>query len=373
MSDLEAINGMKVYGADLSYYSGKLQAFLRYKEIPHQWIEHDAKTVRMTAAATGLQQMPSIQLSDGRWMSDTSPMIAWLDGVLPGPKVLPEDPVQRFISLLVEDYAEEWLWRPAMHYRWSYEGDARHLGRRIATEIMGDLPLPEFIRIWLIRRRQFGGYVRGDGVTPQTREHVESIYLRNLDWLETIFSRRPFLLGERPSIADYGFFASMFRHFGIDPTAARIMRERAPGVYEWTARMWNARQSKQDGSLLEAGGVPDDWKPILQDIERCYLPYLNENAQAWARHEKQVHFTVEDVSYAVPVHQYRVHCLGQLQKAFHELRDVDAEVVQALLEETGCWGGLFETENIRSEFDIGGHAPFYQPGVKIWNDRRQTR
>lgn len=373
MSDIEAIKGMKVYGADLSYYSGKLQAYLLYKEVPHEWIEHGAKSVRMTAAATGLQQMPSIELTDGRWMSDTSPMIAWLDGVLPGPKVLPEDSFQRFISLLVEDYAEEWLWRPAMHYRWSYEGDARHLGRRIATEIMGDLPMPEFLRVRMIRRRQFGGYVKGDGVSPQTRDHVESIYLRNLDWLETIFASRPFLLGERPTIADYGFFASMFRHFGIDPTASRIMRDRAPGVYEWTARMWNARQSKQAGSLHEAGSVPDDWKPILQDIGRCYLPYLNANARSWAAHQQTVQFTVEDVSYSVPVHQYRVHCLGQLQKAFHDLRGEDAEAVQALLEETGCWSGLFETDNIQSEFDIGGHAPFYQPGTKIWNDRRQTR
>ena len=110
MSDIDAIKGMKVYGADLSYYSGKLQAYLRYKEVPHQWIELTGKTIRMTGKATGLSQMPSIQLTDGRWMSDTSPMIAWLDGVLPGPKVLPDDPFQRFISLLVEDYAEEWLW-----------------------------------------------------------------------------------------------------------------------------------------------------------------------------------------------------------------------------------------------------------------------
>jgi len=34
----------------------------------------------------------------------------------------------------------------------------------------------------------------------------------------------------------------MFRHFGIDPTPSRIMRNTAPAVYEWVARMWNARR-----------------------------------------------------------------------------------------------------------------------------------
>jgi hypothetical protein len=29
----------------------------------------------------------------------------------------------------------------------------------------------------------------------------------------------------------------MLRHFGQDPTPADIMRNRAPGVYEWVARM----------------------------------------------------------------------------------------------------------------------------------------
>jgi hypothetical protein len=36
-------------------------------------------------------------------MSDTSPMIAWLEQNRPGPAVIPDDPVQRYASLLVED------------------------------------------------------------------------------------------------------------------------------------------------------------------------------------------------------------------------------------------------------------------------------
>ena len=45
-------------------------------------------------------------------------MIAWLERARPGAAVIPDDPVQRFVSLLVEDYADEWLWRPAMQFRW---------------------------------------------------------------------------------------------------------------------------------------------------------------------------------------------------------------------------------------------------------------
>ena len=53
----------------------------------------------------------------------------------------------------------------------------------------------------------------------------------------------------------------------------------APAVYEWVARLWNARGSQADGEVL--GRVPDDWGPILDAIGSAYLPYLCANAEAW--------------------------------------------------------------------------------------------
>jgi len=73
--------------------------------------------------------------------------------------VTPRDPAVAFVSVLLEDYADEWLWCPAMHYRWSFSETAR-------------------------------------------------------------------LMSARPTEADFGCFASMFRRFFCDPTPARIMRDR---------------------------------------------------------------------------------------------------------------------------------------------------
>ena len=77
--------------------------------------------------------MPAVELPDGRFMTDTTPMIAWLEEQHPEPPVIPRDPLQAFASRLVEDYAEEWLWRPAMHYRWSYRADAELRSRGLAV------------------------------------------------------------------------------------------------------------------------------------------------------------------------------------------------------------------------------------------------
>ena len=84
----------------------------------------------------------------------------------------------------------------------------------------------------------------------------------------------------------------MFRHFGIDPTPSRIMRNTAPAVYEWVARMWNARAAKL-GSLAwtsGSGGLPDGLEPLLARAARRYLPSLHANARAVA--ERRRHYSV---------------------------------------------------------------------------------
>lgn len=360
-----SIAGLSFYGLDLSYFTGKVEAFLRYREIPHHRIALNMKLMRQVAARTGLAQMPAIQLPDGRWMSDSTPMIEWLDAHWEGEPVIPVDPVQKFLSRLVEDYADEWLWRPALHYRWSYQPDARLMGHRIAAEMMHDLPAPLWLRRLFITRRQQRVYLRRDGVSPHTIAHIERIYRRNLETLDTIFARRPFLLGARPTLADFGFFASMFRHFGLDPTPARIMRDEAPHVYEWLARMWNAKASLLNGPLAPEGTIPDDWTPIFTDIARGYLPYLNANALA--HHDGHSHFDVEieDAHYHLPVHRYRVWCLERLQLLWSDLAPATRETIRQILGETGVIEALKEVPHCTSRFDPDHNAPFFKPG-RIW-------
>tara|TARA_R110000824_G_scaffold118960_2_gene271433 strand:+ start:49724 stop:50854 length:1131 start_codon:yes stop_codon:yes gene_type:complete len=366
-SDTE-VAGLDFYGLDLSYFTGKVEAFLRFKEIPHKRIELSIKLMRKLAAQTGLAQMPAIQLPDGRWMSDSTPMIEWLDAHWGGQPVIPADPVQKFLSQLVEDYADEWLWRPALHYRWSYAQDARLMGHRIADEMMHDLPAPLWLRRFFITRRQQRVYLRNDGVTPQTIPHIESIYRRNLVTLNTIFAQRPFLLGARPTLADFGFFASMFRHFGLDPTPARIMRDEAPHVYEWLARMWNAKASRCDGPLVAAGTVPDDWTPIFTDIARCYLPYLNANAIAHLEGHSHFDVEIEGTHYHLPVHRYRVWCLERLQNLWSDLPPATRDDIRQRLNGTGCIEALKEVPYCASGFDPEHNAPFFKPG-HIWADK----
>ncbi|MAI24866.1 MAG: glutathione S-transferase [Spirochaeta sp.] len=349
---------LKVYGASISYYTGKLEGYLRYKEIPYEFVPFNRKIMSMLSRQTGTSQMPAVELPDGRFMTDTTPMIDFLESAYPEPSVIPPEPVQGFMTRLVEDYAEEWLWRPAMHYRWSYRKDALLLSRKIVDEIMPDIPLPGLVKRWMIRRRQHGGWVRGDGVTSETWDHVEGSYLKTLDQLEAIFASRPYLLGEAPTLADFGFFASIFRHFSQDPTASDIMRVRAPHVFEWQARLWNERSSRLSSPTL-LSGIPEDWGPILDEIGSAYLPYLCDNARAWKAGEKQHTVEIQGVTYRkLPTSQYRVWCLERLQAHFRNLPKEVQPQARARLESHGCWEPLFRIQKPDSRYDEEHQVPF---------------
>jgi len=272
--------------------------------------------------------------------------------------VIPDDPVQRYLSLLVEDYSDEWLWRPAMYYRWSYAADRCLAGTRLAEEIVRVHGVLVGARRRWIARRQERLFVSGDGVTEANRSHVEDGYLNPLERLEAIFSRRAFMLGTRPTIADFGLMGPFWRHFVHDPTPARLIQERAPAVFEWAARTWNARVSRTGGEPLVAG-IPDDWTPLLREIGETHLEALAQNAAAFDAGQARHDLHVQGVLYpGIPTSAYRPWCLRRLKQDFRRLPEDAASEVRNILEEHGCWEPLWRITGFRCEHDPDGTGPF---------------
>lgn len=358
MSDrTEAPGIIGVYGSKISYYTGKFEAYLKYRSLPYEsfpTVAHDKKLKQ----GVGIVQMPVVQLADGRWMTDTTPMIAWLESQQDSPSIYPSDPALDFVARLIEDYADEWLWRSAMHYRWTYRASRQYAAEFLYDELVrGTLPLPRFMALNMLKRRQLFGFVKGDAVTRNTRFHADKTYLNALDRMSAILKLRPFLLGQTPTIADFGMMAPMFRHFSQDPTPAEIMRERAPKVYEWVTRMWTVEPSTEGTSLIDS--VDDVLSDFLAEICATHLVQLRENATAFGQGAKRFAMTVQDCHYTnVPVSRYRVWCLEKLRRAFGELgADAQKQVRESLsfAEADVLWS---DRPIARSDYDVDEKAPF---------------
>jgi glutathione S-transferase len=270
-----------------------------------------------------------VECADGSWLIDSTLIIDFFERTRPDPAVSPHHAAVAFVSLLIEDYGDEWLWRPAMHYRWSFPETARLMSAWLAEHPV-DRPVPQWLKRLFWRRRQHQTFVAGDGVTESTRAAVEGDYLDTLGVLESIFQRRPYVLGLRPTEADFGFFGSLFRHFFSDPAPARIMRERAPGVQEWVAAMWNLRPERLRAAPLP-DRVPDDLGALLDTVSGVYLPYLDANAAAHARGEKHVRYQARSTTFVEPVKPYRVWCRDRLQRRLVGLDEPAAAEVRRVL------------------------------------------
>lgn len=168
--DTASLQPITLYGSNISCFTGKLENYFRVKWVPYalhsMQLPHDFKLVR---EQVGVAQMP----------------------------VLPQDPLQAFVCFLIEDYADEWLWRPAMHYRWHYPEGTHHQSRHLADKLMGGIRLPAALKRWNLRLRQRRGYTTGDGITRANVPGVEAIYQRTLQQLQAVFEQRPFILGDR--------------------------------------------------------------------------------------------------------------------------------------------------------------------------------
>ncbi len=349
---------LNVYGSTASYYTGKLEAYLRAKGITYELIPFSEPNLRRCAKHTGVMQIPQVERADGSWLIDTTLIIEYYELERPQPAVSPADPALRFVSRLIEDYADEWLWRPAMHYRWSYPETARLMSSWLAEHLADKIAPQAMKRLWW-KRRQFGGFVKGDGVTRHTRAAVEASYLDTLAALEGIFAKRPFVLGQRPAEADFGLFASMFRHFSCDPAPARIMREQAPSVYEWVARMWNLNPEKLSSQPMPER-LPDDLGAIFRAITEIYLPYLDANAEAYAQGNKRVTYQVQGVAFTEPTKPYRVWCRDRLHHEFMALAPDARAAVEKVLNSDEAVQRL-TTPSAQPAPDLVGSLPITSP------------
>ena len=346
---------MKVFGSRISYYTGKLEAYLRYKGLAYTALPTPYDKAEMLKEKVGAVQMPIVD-DNGVWMSDTTPIMEHLETVHMRNPVIPDDPVIAFLAFLIEDYGDEWLWRSAMYYRWWYRDDRELASSTLTDELTGHVRAPRWMRKRMIIKRQVKHYVERDGITDTTRPHVEKTYANALAAMSEILANRPFLLGSAPSVADFGMMGPMFRHFGQDPTPQEIMRSTAPLVYDWVARMWLA---KEQGAPVFVSKVGDETNALLREVCECHLGQLAANAEAYTAGQARFNMIIQWTPYRdIATSHYRAWCLEELRRRFANLgSDAQAKVKTLLPFENA--NILWDTEPLAvSGYNTDGHLPF---------------
>ncbi len=125
----------RLMGRPESGYTLKVRSLLRYKGLPHEWMDrfsHD----KLFQQHAKVQLIPLFFLPDGTSMQDSTPIMALLEERHPEPSIHPEDPALRFLSELMEEYGDEWGNKLMFHYRWGYPPDQKRRSKTLASGII---------------------------------------------------------------------------------------------------------------------------------------------------------------------------------------------------------------------------------------------
>lgn len=309
-----------IHGMFCSYFTKKLETYFRVKGIPYKFVEMDAPGFAQSSQKVGVMQLPLVECPDGSWICDTTPIIQEFEADPSLISLRPKDPLAAFCSYFLEDCFDEWLWAPALYYRWAFPMDEIRRSEEFTYTIAANgFKFPRFILRRILTFRQKAVHLKANGITsPAHARHIEELYLDLLDLLQPILKKRPFLFGGRPCEADIGLQGPVFPHFANDPTSQEIMQVRAPHVFRWVARLWSTRPEELSATD-EIASVPEDLKPLMQKFAGEYLPYLVANRQAFQAGEERTQYTQGGLNWDVVTAPYRVYCLAQLQQRYQAL------------------------------------------------------
>ncbi|MEL7452621.1 MAG: glutathione S-transferase [Pseudomonadota bacterium] len=271
-----------LYGAKVSYFSGKARAYLNWKGVPYREVgaTKDIYT-DIILPKVGWPVIPVVAGPGDEILQDTSDIIDTLEARHGAPSVYPDGPVQKLAALLFEVIGDEWLVIPAMHYRWAYNRDYAYaeFGKMSAPDAAPE----EQFDIGRANATRFEGALPLLGITPETVPAIEASYETLLSELDRHFATHAMLFGDRPSIGDLGLYGPLYAHLYLDPASGKIMKSIAPNVYAWVERLRDSAPGT--GAFLDEDAVPDTLLPVLQRQLADFVPVLVDTAAAltaWA-------------------------------------------------------------------------------------------
>ncbi len=325
----------RIYGSELSPYSVKVRSFFRYKNIDHDWIPRSPAVQAEFQKYAKLPLVPLVVTPEGEGIQDSTPILERFEASHPEPSVTPDDPALAFVSALLEEYGDEWGNKWMFHYRWRYQPDVWSTAERIALQMMGAQGTLAVAQARAAVADRMTGRLGFVGSNRQTEPVIEASFAKALSLIEAHLASRPYLLGGRPAMADFGLWAQLYEA-ATDPTPGAIMRASAPNVMGWIQRMVAPRA---EGAFEPLAALAPTLTPLLtQEVGALFLPWSAANAAAIGRGDKSFTMSLGGAEWTQEPQKYHARSLAEIRRKFAAAKA--ATGLEPLLATTGCLVGL---------------------------------
>ena len=190
---------LELYQFELSQYSEKVRLILDYKGLPYRKIQVIPGIGQVELfQMTGQRKVPV--LKDGNQIvADSTEIAKYLDRKYPERPLIPTDPKQRGLCLLIEEWADESIGIKSRKVLFGALSQDQNLRKSLLPNTTPDIvrSLVEVVPTDLLKVLGFGVGYGPDAVKSATADLKQ-----DLEALCLLLSDSPYLVGDQPTLAD---------------------------------------------------------------------------------------------------------------------------------------------------------------------------
>ena len=264
----------RLYGWQVSFFSGKLRAYMNFKGLDFEEKPASAYDLfKRLPKNIGASAMPALETDTGEWLGDTTDIIATLEQRHPEPSITPPAAVQQLIAILLEAWADDALIPIALHTRWSHPENYECFREEGSKALFPFAParVRNFVVDNTAAKRMRGALSRV-GVTDDQKPLLDDWILDVLDELATHLNQNPYLLGNRPCVADYSLAGLFYAHLNNDCWPERELMRPRPSLQDYTKRTHDGTPA--GSSWHDGDSIPGTLMPLLRRIAHEFIPMI---------------------------------------------------------------------------------------------------
>ena len=332
-----------VYGVDASYFTQKVLGFMTYLGLPVDYRKRTVFVRQEIEQRAGTHLIPVVVTPDDEYLWDSTPLGVEMDRRASGPGLWPANPVQRLVARVIEDFFDEWMTRPAVHFRWLCKADAESSGAALVCELLGldVIPAPDdgqratFDKLFTTLRQW--GAETCHKIGAGDKEAVKNEFIRVMRILNTHFVSHAFLLGNLPSLADFSLYGGLHAHFLRDPSPRALIDEQAPNLFNFRDRMKVLRAENLIETWQDKAEIAPSLSPLLAEIGRGFVCFLEANRRALEAGRRELSFDFGAGEERVRSRKYTETCRAEIAHELASLDDRDQGLVRGILDPAGCY------------------------------------
>ena len=226
---------LRLYDFPASPFCIKVRSILDYKGLVYERVDASRPSVMAELKRRGgIGKVPALDI-DGELVCDSTDIAYALERTAPTPQIVPDDPRQRGLCHVLEDWADESLYWHGVYFRW-WDSEGRAGAPAIFPKgFFGQRVIPRVVEH--TARKQ----LMGQGTGRKSPQHVSRDLDRQLDHLQALLRDGPFLLGEAPMLCDFAVNGQLVY---LDRTPhGRSALDSRPAIGTFMGRMRGFRRS----------------------------------------------------------------------------------------------------------------------------------